>query len=61
MRQALLSLRQARREAARAVLVLLLEEGREDEEQVCGEGEAGGGVKVGGLMCHKSMASQSGT
>lgn len=44
MRQALLSLRQARRGSARAVLVSLLEEGREDEEQVCGEGEAGRGV-----------------
>ena len=38
--QAHLPLRQGRRGAARAVLVSLLEEGREDEEQVCGEGEA---------------------
>ena len=42
-------LRQGRRGAARAVLVSLLEEGREDEEQVCGEGEADGGVRAGGL------------
>ena len=37
VRQALLPLRQARRGAARAVLVLLLEERWEDQEQICGE------------------------
>lgn len=40
VRQANMPLRQARRGAARAVLVPLLEEGRKDEEQVCGEEQA---------------------
>lgn len=43
VRQANVPLRQARRGAARAVLVSVLEERWEDEEQVCGKGEAGGG------------------
>ena len=55
MRQAHLPLCQGRRGAARAVLVPLLEEGREDEEQVCGEGEdtrafrlkGSGGIRTG--------------
>lgn len=47
VRQANLPLRQRRPRAARAVLVFLLEEGQEDEEQVCGEGEAGGGGEGG--------------
>lgn len=40
VRQAICPLHQGRRGAAWAVLVSLLEEGWEDEEQVCGEGEA---------------------
>ena len=35
--------------AAQAVLVSLLEEEREDEEQVCAEEQADGGVKSGSL------------
>lgn len=50
-----LPLRQARRGAARAVLVSLLEEGREDEEQVYGEGEAGEGVRDDNLICRLLM------
>ena len=41
------------RELHGPILASLLEEGREDEQQVCVEGEASGGsVRAGGLMCH---------
>ncbi len=57
-RRAHLPLRQGRRGAARAVLVSLLEEGREDEEQVCGEGEAGERAAKAGAAALKISTSE---